>query len=166
MPAQQCVIRIDKEDIKFSAGHFTLFADGSRERLHGHNFSVAAVVSARIENHGMTFDYNLVKTALRCLCRELDEYVLIPALAPALTISTIGSSLSVVCGGDEIRLPADDVRLLPIRNTTVEELAGYLLTLLMDREPWALRWGVTEMAVEVSSGPGQSAQCIWRGGPG
>ena len=33
IPIQQCSIRIDKEDIKFSAGHFTLFADGARERL-------------------------------------------------------------------------------------------------------------------------------------
>ncbi|MDB5421209.1 MAG: 6-pyruvoyl tetrahydrobiopterin synthase, partial [Brevundimonas sp.] len=148
------------------AGHFTLFADGSRERLHGHNFSVAAVVSARIESHGMTFDYNLVKRALRALCQELDEYVLVPALASALTISTVGRSLSIVCGEDEIRLPIDDVRLLPIRNTTVEELAGYLLNRMMDREPWATRWGVTEMAVEVSSGPGQSAQCIWRDATG
>lgn len=162
LPIRHCLIRIDKEDIKFSAGHFTLFANGERERLHGHNFSVAAVISTRVGGHGMAFDYNIIKRALRALCQELDEYVLIPKLAPSLTISTVGRSLVVVVGEDEFRLPVDDVRLLPIRNTTVEELAGYLLNRLVAMEAWSSRWGVTEIALEVSSGPGQSAQCAWR----
>ncbi|MDI1328519.1 MAG: 6-carboxytetrahydropterin synthase [Brevundimonas sp.] len=162
VPVQQCSIRIDKEDIKFSAGHFTLFADGARERLHGHNFNVAAVITTRVENNGMTLDYNIIKRALRALCQELDEYVLIPTLVPSLTISTLGRSLVIVFGEDEFRLPAGDVRLLPIRNTTVEELAAYLLNRLVGQEAWSARWGVTEIALEVSSGPGQSAQCRWR----
>lgn len=162
IPIQQCSIRIDKEDIKFSAGHFTLFADGARERLHGHNFNVAAIISTRVTAHGMAFDYNIIKCALRALCEELDEYVLIPTLAPSLAISTVGRSVVIVFGEDEFRLPADDVRLLPIRNTTVEELAAYLLSRLVAQEAWSARWGVTEIALEVSSGPGQSAQCRWR----
>jgi 6-pyruvoyltetrahydropterin/6-carboxytetrahydropterin synthase len=163
IPIQHCLIRIDKEDIKFSAGHFTLFADGARERLHGHNFSVAAVISTRVGGHGMAFDYNIIKRALRALCEELDEYVLIPERAPSLTISTVGRSLVVVVGEDEFRLPLADVRLLPIRNTTVEELAAYLLNRLVAMEALSARWGVSEIVLEVSSGPGQSAQCAWRG---
>ncbi len=159
---QQCSIRIDKEDIKFSAGHFTLFADGERERLHGHNFKVSAVVSTRVSAHGMAFDYNIIKRALRALCQELDEYVLIPTQAPLLTVRTTGRSVVILFGEDEFRLPAGDVRLLPIRNTTVEELAAYLLNRLVAIEPWSARWGVNEIALEVSSGPGQSAQCRWR----
>lgn len=162
LPIQQCSIRIDKEDIKFSAGHFTLFADGARERLHGHNFKVAAVISTRVTAHGMAFDYNIIKRALRALCEELDEYVLVPTQAPALTINLVGRSVVILFGEDEFRLPADDVRLLPIRNTTVEELAAYLLNRLAGQEAWSARWGVTEIALEVSSGPGQSAQCRWR----
>lgn len=162
LPIQHCLIRIDKEDIKFSAGHFTLFADGTRERLHGHNFRVAAVVSTRVTNHGMAFDYNIVKRALRGLCAELDEYVLIPERAVGLNIQTIDRSVVIQVGGDEFRLPVGDVRLLPIRNTTVEELAAYLLGRLVAAEPWSAHWGVSEITIEVSSGPGQSAQCAWR----
>ena len=29
---------------RFSSAHFTIFSDGSRERLHGHNFTVAVDV--------------------------------------------------------------------------------------------------------------------------
>lgn len=161
-PVQQCSIRIDKEDIKFSAGHFTLFADGARERLHGHNFKVSAVIATRITSHGMAFDYNIIKRAMRSLCEELDEYVLIPERAEALAISHAGRSVVIRYGEDEFRLPADDVRLLPIRNTTVEELAIYLLGRLVEMEAWSARWGVSEIALEVSSGPGQSAQCRWK----
>jgi len=110
----------------------------------------------------MAFDYNIIKRALRALCEELDEYVLIPTQAPALTINLVGRSVVILFGEDEFRLPADDVRLLPIRNTTVEELAAYLLNRLAGQEAWSARWGVTEIALEVSSGPGQSAQCRWR----
>lgn len=162
VPIQQCKIRIDKEDIKFSAGHFTLFADGSRERLHGHNFTVAAVITTRVTAHGMAFDYNIIKRALRGLCAELDEYVLIPTQASALKITTVGRSVVIVFGEDEFRLPLEDVRLLPIRNTTVEEMAAYLLQRLVGLEAWSARWGVSEIALEVSSGPGQSASCAWR----
>lgn len=161
-PIQHCSIRIDKEDIKFSAGHFTLFNDGARERLHGHNFKVSAVISTRVNHHGMAFDYNIIKRAMRSLCAQLDEYVLIPERAKALEISHVGRSIVIRCGEDEFRLPADDVRLLPIRNTTVEELAIYLLGRLVEMEAWSAHWGVSEIALEVSSGPGQSAQCRWK----
>lgn len=166
VPIQMCSIRIDKEDIKFSAGHFTVFEDGVRERLHGHNFSVAATISTRVASHGMALDYNILKRALRGLCQELDEYVLIPALSRSLIISQVGRSLVIMAGEDEFRLPVDDVRLLPIRNTTVEELATYLLQRLVELEAWSTRWDVSELTLEVSSGPGQSAQCVWRGAEG
>ncbi len=32
---------------RFSSAHFTIFSDGSRERLHGHNFTVAVDVQVR-----------------------------------------------------------------------------------------------------------------------
>jgi hypothetical protein len=36
-------IVLEKEDFKFSAAHFTLFADGGAELLHGHRRSSASV---------------------------------------------------------------------------------------------------------------------------
>ena len=37
-------IAIDKEYLKFSCAHFLIFADGSKERLHGHNYHVASEI--------------------------------------------------------------------------------------------------------------------------
>ena len=38
-------ISLSKEDMKFSAGHFTIFDGAARETLHGHNFTVSAEVA-------------------------------------------------------------------------------------------------------------------------
>ena len=34
-------ISIAREQYKFSCAHMTVFADGTKERLHGHNYTVA-----------------------------------------------------------------------------------------------------------------------------
>ena len=48
-------IDILKEDIKFSAAHFTVFSATERERLHGHNFHVGLSVTAPVGSNGMCF---------------------------------------------------------------------------------------------------------------
>jgi hypothetical protein len=90
-----------KENMKFSAGHFTVFDATSRERLHGHNHAVrleithAAVddTTARegesaAERTGMVVDYNVYKSAIRRLCDDWDEYMLLPLSSPYLRIHT------------------------------------------------------------------------------
>ena len=34
-------IRIARAEHKFSCAHMTVFADGTKERLHGHNYTIA-----------------------------------------------------------------------------------------------------------------------------
>ena len=37
-------IHIRKDNLKFSAAHMTVFPDGSKEGLHGHNYEVELAV--------------------------------------------------------------------------------------------------------------------------
>ena len=60
-------IYIDKESHKFSAAHFTIFSASERERLHGHNFSVAARIVAPVDANGLTGDYAVYKAQLKKL---------------------------------------------------------------------------------------------------
>jgi 6-pyruvoyltetrahydropterin/6-carboxytetrahydropterin synthase len=53
MPGQTVTLRLAKENMKFSAGHFTIFGPGSRERVHGHDFRVAVRVQARVGDDGL-----------------------------------------------------------------------------------------------------------------
>ena len=78
MPGQTVTLRLAKENMKFSAGHFTLFGPGERERVHGHDFRVGVRVEARVGGNGLCFDYGLLKRRIVELCRELNEWMLLP----------------------------------------------------------------------------------------
>ncbi len=45
-PGRTFATRVEKEHLKFSAAHFLIFANGSAERLHGHNYRVAVELEA------------------------------------------------------------------------------------------------------------------------
>ena len=81
-------LKLAKADFKFAAAHFTWFADGSAERLHGHNYRVSVAVSgARLASDGMLVEARLVKDELRRLCAALDERVLLPAPGARVAIA-------------------------------------------------------------------------------
>ena len=169
-------IMLAKEDMKFSAGHFTIFEDGARERLHGHNFHVSAKVTASADvssnNGGLVVDYGALKRHLRSLCDEWDEVLLIPGQSQHLRVETLSDDdsqvnerVKVVFKGktrsgdrahDEMILPAGDVLVLPVSNITGEELSRTLLSRFVQECGDALQKAKVEsIEIGVSSGPGQ-----------
>jgi 6-pyruvoyltetrahydropterin/6-carboxytetrahydropterin synthase len=155
-------IELSKEYLKFSAAHFTIFSATERERLHGHNFRVAARLTAPVGDNGMCFSYRIFKDKLESLCSELDEFLLLSANSPHLAITEEGKFYRVEFNGEQMSFLKSDTRLLPVRNATVEEYSRYLLEqLLADREIIA-RHAVREVEIKVSSGPGQWGSCRWR----
>jgi 6-pyruvoyltetrahydropterin/6-carboxytetrahydropterin synthase len=151
------IIRLAKENMKFSAAHFTVFDASERERLHGHNFRVEADIEARMLGNGMCFDYGIYKDRIVALCRELNEWTILPTRSPHLRIEEAGEHVYAHFAGQRIPFLRGDVLLLPIENATLEEFARwFLLRLGEDRE--ALRaHGIAAIEVRVFSGPGQSA---------
>ena len=153
-------IEISKEYLNFSAGHFTIFAPGERENLHGHNFQVRCAVTARVGENGMAFDYVLLKRILRELCDALDERMLLPERSPYLDLEH-GDGLVVARFGDEeIPFLARDCLALPITNVTIEELSGLMLDRLR-RRPELAEHEIRAMEIGVSSGSGQWAFSHW-----
>ena len=150
---------IDKESHKFSVAHYTIFAAGERERLHGHNYSVSAKIVAPMGDNGFAADYNVYKDRLRALCDELDEYLILPAHSPYQTVEEAGDEYRVRFGDEEMRFLRSDTLVLPIVNATVEELSRYLL----ERLRHASRGDdLRELRVCVASGPGQRGCANWR----
>lgn len=155
-------IEIDKDYLKFSAAHFTIFSKTDRERLHGHNFSVYARIVAPVKDDGMCFSYGIIKDRLKVICNELDEYTILPKDSPYLEVEDAGDQIEVRFADETMFFLASDTRILPIRNVTVEELSHYLLMqLLADRE-WVLESGLQEVTIKVSSGPGQWGATDWK----
>lgn len=159
------VIRLDKETMKFSAGHFTIFGPGERERLHGHNFKVSVSLHACVGDNGLCFDYGIYKRKVVALCRELNEYFLLPGRSSLLTIEEDGDAVVAVFGEERIPFLRADVLVLPIANVTLEELAGYLLGRLLADEQAVAGHGIDAMEVSVASGPGQDATRRWQATP-
>jgi 6-pyruvoyltetrahydropterin/6-carboxytetrahydropterin synthase len=151
------MIRLAKQAMKFSAGHFTIFSASERERLHGHNFTVEVDIEARMLGNGMCFDYGLYKDRVIALCRELNEWMLLPTRSPYLRIEEAGEQVLAHFAGQVIPFLRCDVRLLPLENITLEELARWFLERLAE-DPQTLReHAVVAIEVRVFSGPGQSA---------
>ena len=153
-------IEIAKEYLHFSAAHFTVFSATERENLHGHNFQVEATLRGPVGDDGLCFDYNVVKAKLKTLCDALDEIVLLPGRCPHLDIRNSGEYTVAAFNGEQLPFLHRDVKVLPVRNVTVEELARWLIgELTADREIAALP--VSDIELRVASGAGQWARATW-----
>ncbi len=149
---------IDKESHKFSAAHYTIFSATERERLHGHNYSVSAMIAAPMGDNGFAADYNVYKQRLKYLCDELDEYMILPANSPYQQVFEDDGYYRVEFNGEQMHFLRSDTLLLPIRNATVEEFSQYLLTRLLQRSAGE---ALAELQLCVASGPGQKACARW-----
>lgn len=154
-------IEICKEDLKFSAAHFTIFSATERERLHGHNFKVSLLLTTAVGDNGMCFSYGEIKKRLRRLCAALDEYMVLPGGSPHLEIRDDGPYYQVRFNGEEMRFLRADTLVLPVRNTTVEEFARHLLECLLKDAPFVEGNDISALTMKVSSGPGQSGSASW-----
>jgi 6-pyruvoyltetrahydropterin/6-carboxytetrahydropterin synthase len=156
-------LELSKENFEFAAGHFTIFTPTVRERLHGHNFRVAAKIDAVVsEDFGMAFDYGVYKEILKDLCESLDGYFLLPSSSPYLRIEEVEDYYFAYFHEDKIPFLKKDVLLLPLKNISVEELARWFVEqLVMDKETIAT-YRVVALYVQVFSGPGQSASASWQ----
>ncbi len=157
MQDQRVTIHLAKENMKFSAGHFTIFGAGDRERLHGHNFTVEVLLTADMLGNGMCFDYGIYKSRVVSLCRELNEWFILPMFSTYLSIEENGEHLTAVFGDERIPFLKKDVLLLPIVNATIEEFAGYLLGRMIEDPDAIAAHRIAAIEVRVTSGPGQSA---------
>ncbi len=149
------LLRVEKQYLKFSSAHFTLFPD-SRETLHGHNYTVSLEVEADALNDGMVVDFGPLKKAVRSICDHLDEKVLLPETPRIDRRETGGVHDLTVDGEVEYRFPKDEVIVLPIENVTCEALAWYIvMDVMKSRAKWDSTRSVKRLRVWVEETPGQ-----------
>jgi 6-pyruvoyltetrahydropterin/6-carboxytetrahydropterin synthase len=157
-------IQIDKEYLKFSAAHFLIFPDGSAERLHGHNYRVYLEVEGALTRHGLVLDFKRVKPVVRELLDALDEHWLLPGEHEELRASERADGVVEVRYRERYyAAPREDVIVLPINNTSAENLATWvgreLRARLRARFPDA---DLRAMRVAVEETAGQRGVWRWR----
>jgi 6-pyruvoyltetrahydropterin/6-carboxytetrahydropterin synthase len=154
-------VRLEKQYFNFCSAHFLVFADGTREPLHGHNYRVSVVLEGPLKPEGVVFDFMVVKPLVKAVCDSIDHKTLVPRDNPWLTVETHADERAVEVrhGADRFVLPLADVVVLPIANLSVEHLARWV----GDRveEELAQRFPddppPAAIEVEVEESPGQSA---------
>jgi 6-pyruvoyltetrahydropterin/6-carboxytetrahydropterin synthase len=119
-------VAVYKERFNFCSAHFLLFADGSREDLHGHNYRAWVELEGELGDGDIVLDFTVLKPIVSEACNELDHKTLIAAASPYLQLEDLGESLWVRHTGGSFCFPKRDVLLLPLRNTSTELLASYL----------------------------------------
>jgi 6-pyruvoyltetrahydropterin/6-carboxytetrahydropterin synthase len=151
-------IHLDKEYFKFSCAHFLIFPDGSKERLHGHNYRVRVEIVGDLSERGLVIDFIEAKPVVRQLCDELDEHWLVPGEHPELKLEVRDDGhTEVVYREARYLVPSDELIALPINNTSAENLATWLGKELLSR--LEDRFGVSQvrkLRVAVSETDGQS----------
>jgi len=149
-------LRLAKEDFKFSAAHFTLFGPAAAEPLHGHNYRMSLEVEGEeLDEAGLLADTDALKRRARELCAELDDRVLLPERSPWLEIRAEAETVEVRFGARLYRIPADEVLLLPLVNTSMELLARWAWrALAADLASPRLR----RLSVEIAEAAGQSSR--------
>ncbi|MBL8749380.1 MAG: 6-carboxytetrahydropterin synthase [Planctomycetes bacterium] len=159
-PREAWSIEIDKDYLKFSAAHFLIFPDGSAERLHGHNYRVYVDLHTDLDAHGLVVNFQEIKPMVRAICDELDEHLLIPGRHPVLTVTRDGEHLEIRYRERRYLVPADEVVVLPIGNTSAENLAAWFGRTLRERMRHA--WPglvVRRLSIGVEETPGQRG--VW-----
>ena len=128
MDAATFEVSLAKADFKFNCSHFIAFR-GFRERLHGHNYRVHVKFVGRnnIMNDGYVIDFGDVKKILRNICKELNEYFIVPMKSDVLDIKEDGTQLCMTCeDGSFFSFPKGDCKMLPLYHSSAEELAHYI----------------------------------------
>ena len=147
-------IVIAREQYKFSCAHMTVFPDGTKERLHGHNYTVAIALEVDSVALDAMIPFSSIKQALADLCAAWKERVLVATRNPHLVIIRDDSELEFRLCGDRYVLPRHDALLLPIDNISVEALAAHIADILA---PKMRGPHVRQLEVRVEESPGQGA---------
>lgn len=154
-------LHLAKQNFKFSAAHFLIFDEKSAERLHGHNYQVTVDLDVPSEldmaEKGFFVDFNVFKKEIKARLDQWDERVLLPAKHPEMKIRQEASSLHVNFRDRYYVFPANEVILLPVTNTSVEQLS-HLLAEDFAREFKAHQVSRVRVSVEETRGQGASSR--------
>ncbi|MCA9248592.1 MAG: 6-pyruvoyl tetrahydropterin synthase family protein [Planctomycetales bacterium] len=160
--AESYRVRVAKDYLVFSAGHFITFDGDVCERLHGHNYRVAAEVFGILDENHYVIDFIALRDALKAIVDELDHHMLLPTEHPQIQVVANDREVQATFGDRRWIFPRLDCILLPVPNTTTEMLARYIgRRLLADLEDGTgIRPG--KLRIEVDECFGQSAVCELR----
>lgn len=125
-------VRVTKDHLVFSAAHFITFNGQICERLHGHNWRVAVELSGPLDENRYVFDFIALRDTTQGLVNELDHRVLLPTQHSAIRVTADEREVTATFEQRRWVFPREDCVLLPVVNTTAEQIARWLAGRLKD----------------------------------
>ena len=139
----------------------TVFPDGTKERMHGHNYFIAVSLHLSDVSFENILPFQKVKDILGSLCQEWKEHTLIAMNNPFFEeVHRDEEEYEFRLCGKRYVLPLEDVMLLPIDNIAVEPLAAYFADVFSARLKPVVGPAVVGLEVEISEVPGQGASAF------
>ncbi len=123
---------LSRDYMIFSSAHFVV-GEKFIETLHGHNYKILINIYGNQDEENMILNFYDIKKVLKPIVDNLDHKILIPEESNLLEITESGEQIVIKIPNynKEYEFPKSDVMLLPIKNTTVEEISHYLAEKLM-----------------------------------
>lgn len=156
-------VHIRKEELKFSAAHMTVYPDGTKEALHGHNYRTEISFDLADVSLNAMIDFSIFKKAIRQVSGAWDEKVLLAKSCPFMKDfrQSAGEIEFKLCGKRYV-LPADEVVLLPLDNITTETLAEQFCKEMIEKlDPKIMTKNLMGIQVCVEEISGQGATYFW-----
>lgn len=155
MKTERFWVRLSKENLVFSAAHFITFAGDICERLHGHNYRVAASIFGELDENQYVVDFIALRDSLQAIVAELDHHMLLPMAHPKIRVTELNEEVITTFEDRRWVFPRGDCILLPVANTTAELLARYIGQRLLDELRKKTRISPEKIRLEVDENFGQ-----------
>lgn len=156
MERERFGVRVYKEAFNFAAAHFLIFADGTREELHGHNYQVRFAAEGSLDEGDLVLDFLKIKPIVKKVCDSFDHRVILPVKNERLAVERERGAVNALYQGrDRFSFPESDVVLLDLHNTSTERLAEHIARRVLERVRAELpkaRLARIEVEVEESAG--------------
>jgi 6-pyruvoyltetrahydropterin/6-carboxytetrahydropterin synthase len=124
-------VAVEVSGIDFAAAHF-VSEGGKCERLHGHNYQVAAFIWGNLNSLGMVLDFREIKRRLKAVCNKWDHHILLPTGSSLIKVNQKGDQVEVDTPNGRYSFPKKDVKILDVVETTAEELVRILCEHLVE----------------------------------
>lgn len=135
----------------------TVFEDGTKENLHGHNYTTELTIEAT-----QLVPFSVYKEALSKVTDAWDEKVLLASGNKHFKILGEGKGgLSFSLCKKNYLIPADEVVLLEVDNVTSESISQIGLETFLAALPVKVKKLLRRVSLRIEETPGQGASTTW-----
>ena len=157
-------VDVSKEQFVFSAAHFITVAGDICERIHGHNYGVRVSVGGPLDENRYVVDFIALRDAMLRETESLDHHVILPRDHAEIKVAAGSTETTATFRDRRWVFPNEDCVILPVVNTTAEEIARVLAERVRDATRPSLGDAIEWIEVAVDENHGQWGVCRlqWR----